>query len=1009
MNLPALFLALVLLASPACAQNYTFGHLSVDEGLTNSSVTSICQDSRGFMWFGTFQGLNKYDGYRITPYVANPQNPRALSDNTITCLYEDRRGTLWVGTHLGGLNRYDRAQDAFVRYTPASKPPYRLSASRVECVFEDRRGNLWVGTDYGLNLLDRATNSFRAFYHQPQDPGSINSNQVRAIIENDRREVLVLTGADALNRYNFRTGRFEQVPLPGPPPGLATARTLVQDQQRRYWVGTLDYGLLRVQGSTVRRYQPQPAQAHSLSHQQVRAVLQTRRGRLWVGTDGGGLNVYRPATDDFEHVQVGEETTHGLSSNAVYCLYEDRAGTLWVGTFGGGVNFYSPYQARFAHYTHQPQTPNSLSHRLVLALHEDRRGSIWIGTDGGGLNLFDPRRKTFRHFRHNPADPHSLSADAVKTIYEDRQGTLWIGTYLGGLNRYDRARSRFVRYVSDPNQPNSLTTNLVWHVYEDRRGQLWVSTLGAGVCLLNRATGTFRRLKPFSGPGSLGDYNVVTMREDAAGRLWLGTENQGLNLYHPRSGTFSAVQHDPRNPHSLSSNRIQALLKDRRGRFWVGTADGGLNLMAPDGRTFRRFTIRDGLPSNVINGLVEDQAGYLWVSTSRGIARFDVDRRTFRNFDRQDGLQSNEFAINSVLAAHNGDLYFGGINGFNVVAPAALASNPAVPPVVLTGLHLFNEPVHPSPTGPLRQHISEVDTLRLSYKDAVLTLEFAALNFIDPHKNQYAYRLEGFDDAWRYAGPRREATYTNLDPGQYTFRVKAANNDGVWNEQGTALTVLVAPPWWQTLWFRVLAVALVGGGAVAFYRLRTNRLRHKLHLEKQQELRTKEAELREERLRHEKALVEISRTQLETDMLHKTSELATSVMSIVQQNEALLTIKNQLKEALDDPDPTQQRRKILRLVRQIEREVTPDQHWQHFEELFNQLHENFMQRLKETYPQLTSRDLKLCAYLRMNLNTKEIASLLGLSVRGIEDLRYRVRKKMGLSTSTNLTEFILQL
>jgi two-component system sensor histidine kinase ChiS len=1003
-----LLIACQFFISAAYSQEYVFDHLSIDNGLSNSTVTSICQDSRGFMWFGTYHGLNKYDGYQVTNYLANAKDSLALSDNTITCLYEDRQQNLWVGTHAGGLNRYDRQRDAFIHYSQDSKRAVRLSSNRIECIFEDSQGNLWVGTNQGLNILDRKTNVFRAFRHRAGDPTALNSNQIFAITENDRHEVLVLTNVEALNKYDPQTQTFSQVKVGNPPVSLKSAHTLAQDLRKQYWIGTLDNGLLRFDDQQLRRYQHQVAQPQSLSHNQVRAVLNTRQGAMWVGTDGGGLNIYDVKTDGFSHIRADEATTGSLSSDAVYSLYEDRAGTVWVGTFGGGVNFYSPYKAKFAHYAHLPRIGNSLSQRSVLALHQDEGGNIWMGTDGGGLDLFDPQKKTFRHFRHDPANPNSLSSNVVKTLYEDKKGNLWIGTYLGGLNRYDREHDWFIHYTSVPGDPKSLTNNVIWRMYEDSRQQLWVSTLGVGLCLMDRDKGTFTRFQPMTGPGSLGDYNVVTMLEDLAGHLWMGTEDQGLNLYHPDTRTFSYVKHDPVNPKSLSSNRVQVLFEDRRGRLWVGTANDGLNLMNPDLQSFQHFTTADGLPSNVINSIVEDAAGYLWISTNKGISRFDVTAKTFKNFDREDGLQSNEFNINAALRARSGELYFGGINGFNVFSPSALTSNPTAPPVVLTDLQVFNTSVKAGVAGsPLRQHISEARTLTLSYKESAITLQFAALNFIDPQKNRYAYQLAGFDEEWRYSGTKREATYTNLDPGTYTFRVKAANNDGVWNSQGTALTIIVTPPWWKTWWFRTLATLAVLGSTVAFFLYRTTSLKKKLRLEKMQEMRTKEAELREARLQHEKELVELSKNQLEAEMHHKNSELATSVMSIVHQNETLQTIKDSVKEAIDTEDTTQQRKKMLRVMRLIEREITPSQHWDHFEALFNQLHENFMQRLKETYPQLTSRDLKLCAYLRMNLDSKEIASLMGLSVRGTEDLRYRVRKKMELDTTTNLAEFIL--
>ncbi|MEJ7664754.1 MAG: two-component regulator propeller domain-containing protein [Hymenobacter sp.] len=608
---------------PGRAQEYNFSHLTVDNGLSNSSVTSICQDSRGFMWFGTFHGLNKYDGYHVTSYVANPQDSLSLRDDYITCLYEDRQHTLWVGTNKGGLNRYDRKTDAVVGYAREHQKTHPLSADKVECIFEDSRGNLWVGTNYGLNLFDRARNTTRMFYARPRDSTALNSNQVYAVLENDRREVLVLTDKEALNKYDPRTGSFAPVPVGSRAASLVTARTLLQDRHQNYWVGTLEHGLLRFDGQGLRRYQHQAAQAASLGHDQVRALLQTRQGALWVGTDGGGVSVYDPAHDNFAHLRANDANAGSLSSNAVYSLYEDRSGALWVGTFGGSVNYYNPHKAHFSHYSHLPQTDNSLGNRSVLALHQDAAGSIWLGTDGGGLDRFDPRRKTFEHFRHDPANPASIASDVVKTVYEDRQGTLWLGTYLGGLDRYDPAHHRFIHYTTQPNQPTSLANNIAWHLYEDHHNQLWVSTLRAGVCFLDRATGKFTRFRPFSGPGSLGDTNITTMLEDAVGNLWLGTENYGLYLYHPQTRTFSYLGHEAQQPNSLSSNRIQVLFNDSRGRLWVGTADGGLNLMNQRDRTFQHFTTQDGLPSNVINSIVEDRAGKLWLSTNKGLARFE--------------------------------------------------------------------------------------------------------------------------------------------------------------------------------------------------------------------------------------------------------------------------------------------------------------------------------------------------------------------------------------------------
>jgi ligand-binding sensor domain-containing protein/DNA-binding CsgD family transcriptional regulator len=1002
-------LMLIQLVVAAQPKEFAFDHLGVEDGLSNPAVTAIYQDNKGFMWFGTYNGLNRYDGYEIKSYFFNQKDSLSLGDNRVTCIFEDDKKNIWVGTNVGGLNLYNRSYDNFIRYTKEASAKYRISSNKIETIFQDSKGNLWVGTNDGLNLFDYANGSFKTYHKKENDPASLNSNTVYSILERGNKELIVLTNEKQLNKYSDTPEGFLRFAIDqNQSELLKTARFLFQDKEQNIWIGTLDDGILKYNNQTLRQYHHEPGNEKSLSHNLVKCMMEDDRGNLWVGTDGGGLNVYNASTDNFTAIKADLENRTGLNSNAIYSLYQDRSGTIWVGTFGGGVNVYNREKSKFIRYGSNKNDPNSLSHKSVLALLEDHEGNVWIGTDGGGLNLFNRETGTFKHFRHDPSDPYSISSDVVKSLYEDSNNNLWVGTYLGGLNLFDKKTNRFYPIKPSPPESMEFSTSIIWDIHEDSHNNLWLATLGNGLCIYHRDKQKFTHFQPFAGFGSLGDYNIISMLTDSEGNLWIGTEDRGINLYDYKTGHFKYLRHDSEDERSLSSDHAWALFEDSNRNIWVGTSEG-LNLFEKESKTFRHFTTEDGLAGNIINNILEDLQGNLWITSDKGLTRFNPQKGTFKNYDVRDGLQSNDFNGNSAMRSRNGDLFFGGINGFNIFTPTKLKENPHAPPVVLTDFQIFNKPVKIGANEILQQHISETHQIVVSYKESVVSFKFAALNYISPEKNLYAYKMEGFEQDWNYSSIKREVTYTNLDPGTYTFKVKAANNDGVWNEAGTSVKFIVTPPWWETVWFKTMMSLTLLSAGVVVYKIRTRNIRNVMRAEKQRELEIKEAQMREERLKHEKAVIELSRSKLESEINSKNSELATTVMSAVKQNETLLKIKEDLTLALKEQQTTELTRQLKKVMKVIDQELKPDEAWNQFELLFNQIHENFLQKLKEKYPELTSRDLKLCAYLRMNLNSKEIAPLLSLSVRGVEDLRYRVRKKMGLDTNVNLAEFVLSL
>lgn len=792
-----------------------FTSLTTEQGLSHNAVRCILQDSQGFMWFGTQNGLNRYDGYTFTIYRHRRSDPNSLSSNVITALYQDRAGTLWIGTIAGldslaggtarfdhypaigeqvseiyedaagnlwigtegaGLFRYDRAADQFTQYLHTSSDPHSLSHNNVSSIYEDSAGMLWVGTTHGgLNAFDPVTLTFARYQHTTADPHSLSYDRVTAIYE-DRSGVLwVGTGDDyevevgGLNAFERNTGRFT-------------------------------------------RYLHDPQDRHSLSHNDVKAIHEDQTGALWIGTDDG-LNVLDRTANTFVRYHHDPLDPHSLADGRITAIYEDHNGTLWFGTDASGISKYARVKEKFMRLQPDPLTANSLSGAVIGALYEDRTGdageyTLWIGIHGGGLDRYDRATGQFTHYSHTADDPHSLGHDHVKALYEDHEGVLWVGTNQG-LDRYDRATGEFTHYVHDPGDPGSLSRGAVKVILEDHTHALWIGTEDPGsINRLDITTGTFTRYEhdPADPNSFINTYGVRAIYEDPAGDLWLGTYN-GLVHFDPDAGKFTQYLHDPDNSHSLSHNFVWSIYEDPDRNLWIGTAEG-LNRLDRATGQFAVYTMEDGLPNDGVMCILGDPQGNLWLGTDGGgLSRFNPWTETIKNYDVSDGLASNVTMLGVCHRGRSGEMFFGTLDGVTAFYPDSVKDNPYVPPIVLTAFRKFDETVE------FDTPLAEVEEITLSYRDNFFAFEFAALDYTDPARNQYAYQLEGFDKDWIYCGTRRYASYTNLPPGEYTFRVKGTNNDGIWNEEGRAVRVIITPPFWQTWWFRILAGA-IGLGVV---------------------------------------------------------------------------------------------------------------------------------------------------------------------------------------------------
>lgn len=827
-----------------------FDRLSVTEGLSQNTVTAIAQDQTGFMWFATERGLDRYDGFTFKNYRTERGNPNSLASEFIRDLNLAEDGSLWLATDGGGVSHWKPETDSFTTYRHDPQNATSLSSDRIRTLLADSNGSVWVGTrNSGLDRLDIATGEVTHFLHVPGDTGTLSNNDIYALALDADGMLWIGTG-EGLNRLDVASGEITRFQGDKGDPsrlGDTPVSSLLIDHEGTLWAGTSGGGLhsFSAETNSFEHFIHDGGDPFSLSSNRVEVIFEDDMHRIWIGTDKG-LNLMGAESGKFVTYKNDPTNAASLSNDFVFSIFQDRGGVLWVSTNTGGLNKWNPRSWSFGHIRPPVGGDGSdFSNPNVTSFTEDPAGNVWVGTFGGGINVMDRYDGSVRQLRRDSKNPEGLSGDRVMALLTDRDGQIWAGTMTGGLNRIDPETRTVHTFRHDPSDETSIAADGVMSLFEDRAGALWVGTFGGGVSRLDPGTDHFVNYRHDPADDkTLSSPRATSIVEDIDGVIWVGTDGGGLNRLDRANGAWQHFVHDDDDPASLSADTVYALHVDAGGTLWIGTR-AGLNQFTVDGIASADAQIGDvsaleSLTNDAVYSIQSDATRDLWLGTARGLTRFSPGTGGVRSFHESQGLQGEEFNFGASYANASGQLFFGGSNGFNAFNPAELEFNQQPPPVVLTSLSILNKPVSTA------RPYERIETIDLGYSDDVVTFGISALDFSAPHKNRYSYQLVGFDDAWVDAGKERRITYTNLDGGNYTFRVRAANGDGYWNTEGISIPLHVALPPWQTWWAYTLYMMAVLMVALGFVRRQQQKLRRESEYSRrlEQEVRERTEELK---------------------------------------------------------------------------------------------------------------------------------------------------------------------
>ncbi|NND06006.1 MAG: response regulator [Saprospiraceae bacterium] len=801
----------------------------------------MIQDRYGFMWFGTNNGLNRFDSYDFKVFQNRLDDSSSISSNQINDLDERPNGDIWIATDGGGVNLFHRRQECFTALRNDPNDHNSVASNFISCIVEDSYGYLWIGTEgQGLDVYSVEDRKFD--HYTTATSATLRDNHIQCIFEDDKRQIWIGTKSGQLYKFDrdknsFRKYRiFKEDQITELSSGI---RTIFQDQDLKLWIGTSGEGVFTYDLSS-NAFKPFSDKL-DLSNKTIYAICQDIEDNIWIGTENGGVTVYNTEKEHLTIYKRDELDRFSVSSNSIHSILLDQKGNIWLGTFNAGVDLVSVDAKMFTHYRRKSDEGN-LNHNKVLTIYEDSKQFIWIGTDGGGLNRLDPELHEFSSFIHSKGDLNSICGNHVLSICEMENGELWVGTWGAGITVFDSDRKVKGHYRSNEGQ-GSLSSNNIWKIYQDKRENIWIGTHGGGLNLYDSQQNSFKKV-PLVASGQIGSANkILSIMDDRRGLIWIGTEGGGLIRLNPHSGMIKAFEQKD-GAHSISHNSVGFVHEDKEGNLWIGTKNG-LDYFDVEDQKFSNYSVEDGLQGNQVHGILEDREGMLWISSNGGISKYNTSSDTFENFSADGGVLDSEFKELAFCQTRLGKMYFGGNHGLIGFWPERIRAIEFTPPLIITRFQIFNQELSPDFQGSdkptLAENISLTDDIILSSESSLVTIDFASVNYVPNSNKQYECRLLGFEEDWRQVGNLHSITYPNLDPGQYTFQVKGTNNDGTWNEAATELGLFIKPPWWETWWFRLLFSFFFVGSIILFLNRRAKSITKKQQsLKMEVALRTQE-------------------------------------------------------------------------------------------------------------------------------------------------------------------------
>jgi ligand-binding sensor domain-containing protein len=965
-----------------------FDYLTIKEGLPHNTVNAIAQDNSGFMWLATQSGLLRYDAYSFQTFPkVKTRKGQELNIRSAHALLYDSQERLWIGTEADGLLLHNVKTGEWSQVID-----FQTVNSRINAIFEGKNGSFWIATmGNGCFYLDQ---KLQIKQHLRNENGYFQNNNIFAFGQNQKDKIWIAGAGTGLYVYDMAAASMQQIhnQITLNEDLNAFRKCLFFDEKQQLWIGTEGDGLyiLNTQNNIFQHYKKGTALAiPSNTISDIRAMPD---GKIWLSSDGDGLLECDPNNMVFSSEKSTPTFYNTLNTNNLLKIFLDKNANVWLATYNGGINIFKRNKTHFSNLKEWSKQNIELANRSVLGLFASKNSAqLYCATDGGGLNIWQNNRQSWQTLQAKNNNLFFPSGNVPKAILEDSRSNLWVGYFNRGLDCYNSKTGKNKHFSKNVNDYNALSGENIWALCEDKNNDIWAATLDGGLNKISLSANKITRYlhDPYL-PNSIAENSIFCVLSDENNKIWLGTQNSGLDFFDPVSEIFTHFKHSE-NPKSISANDIRCVYKDHENRLWIGTESGGLNLWLGDGN-FQHFNTADGLLNNAIMNIIEDDNGMLWLSSFQGISRFNPYNFYVTNYDFHTPNLSNQFNQLSATKLPDGTLCFGGINGIHFIDPKQILNESKARKVEISVFKLFNHLIVPNDeTNILSKSWIETKEIVLDYTQNSFEIEFSALAFCNQNELKYAYQLEGADKEWRYCdGNKHSAAYNNLSHGNYVFHVKTTNNNGEWSEEIREIKIIIKPPFWKTFWFRLLVFLILATAAAWAFRLYTQH---------------REAQLKAEIVTQEREILYLQNEKLVSDVRIKNTELMSKALQMAHKSEIMQKIKDGLSEFRKDQNETSLK-KLRTLENIVNFELQDEDNWQQLNIYFNQINQNFTERLLKDFPNLTQNDIRVCILIKLNLSVKEMAILLNVSVPGIEKSKYRLKKRINLNIEDDLNDFL---